>query len=81
MKYLLVLAVLVVAFYIWRNNRLRDAADRQSERDARTPRKPPLPAAMVACRHCGTHLPETEAIPGRLGPYCSPEHKQRGEHT
>ncbi|MCB4363765.1 hypothetical protein KIH07_08465 [Hydrogenophaga taeniospiralis] len=78
MKFLLVLAVLVVAFWIWRNNR-------QIGPDEGTSPKPPQPRAsrtpmvMVACQHCGTHLPESEALTGRLGAYCCPEHRQQHE--
>ena len=82
MKYLLVLAVVVVAFYVWRNNR---RVERQ-EREAAVPppprpaaRGPGQPIAMVACRACGTHLPQSEAITGREGSYCSAEHQQRIE--
>lgn len=78
MKYLLVFAVVAVAFYVWRNNR---RVERQ-EREAASP--PPRPAAaqpiaMVACRACGTHLPQNEAFAGRQGSYCSAEHRQRIE--
>ena len=34
-----------------------------------------VPAIMVACRQCGTHLPETEAVRGQQGTYCSTEHR------
>ncbi len=78
MKYLLVLAVVVIAFYIWRNNRLADRAENQ--RKAAPPRgKPAVPAIMVACPQCGTHLPQTEAVPGRQGHYCSDEHRRLRE--
>lgn len=74
MKYLLVLAVVFVAFYLWRNNRLEDVR-------ANPPRKAPppqnrMPTVMVACRQCGTHLPENEAVQGREGIYCSAEHRR-----
>ncbi|MDM7948709.1 PP0621 family protein [Hydrogenophaga sp.] len=75
MKYLLVIAVVLVAFYVWRSGR-------QAERDASAPppRKPlPKPGIMVACEQCGTHLPENESISGRLGPYCCAEHKAQRE--
>ncbi len=80
MKYLLVLVVVLVAFYIWRNNRI---ADRSGERDAPAPppRRPAPPAIMVACLECGTHLPEGEAVQGRLGVYCCAEHRQQRENT
>lgn len=77
MKYLLVLAVVVVAFWIWRNNRRAEAAERTAQRPAA--RTVSGPVNMVACRVCGTHLPHTEAVQGRQGLYCSTEHRQRLE--
>lgn len=73
MKYLLVVAVVLVAFWIWRNNRIRD--DDARPKPPSKPR-PQLPVAMVECRHCGTHLPESEALLGRHGSYCSDEHRR-----
>ena len=78
MKYLLVLGVVMVAFWIWRNNRRSEAAERAA-RPAAPPRSAAGPVAMVACRACGTHLPHTEAVQGRDGAYCSAEHRQRLE--
>ncbi|MEZ5645784.1 MAG: PP0621 family protein [Burkholderiaceae bacterium] len=75
MKYLLVLAVVMVAVWVWRNNRITDERPppSRSRRDRKTPS---APVAMVACRHCGTHLPESEAFVGRHGSYCSEEHRR-----
>lgn len=78
MKYLLVLAVVMVAFYVWRNNRVTDRS---------TPRPPPpptpdssrLPVVMVACQHCGTHLPQGDTVQGAMGPYCSTDHRRLKE--
>lgn len=79
MKYLLVFAVVLVAVYVWRNNRRLE----RQEREKAAPPRPAAPAgqpiAMVACRVCGTHLPQNEALNGRLGSYCSAEHQQRLE--
>jgi uncharacterized protein len=77
MKYLLVIAVVMVAFWIWRNNRRAEAAERAAQRPAARP--PGQPVTMVACRVCGTHLPQTDAVTGRQGSYCSAEHRQRLE--
>ena len=77
MKFILVLAVLLVAFWIWRNNRL---GDRDEPRSA-APRRPQTPAVMVACSQCGTHLPETEAIGGSNGVYCCHEHRRQREEA
>ncbi|MBA4215370.1 MAG: hypothetical protein C0449_20050 [Polaromonas sp.] len=76
MKYLLVLAVVMVAFYVWRNNRV---TDRSQTRPPPTPGATNLPVVMVACQHCGTHLPQGETVRGALGPYCSAEHRRLKE--
>lgn len=71
MKYLLLLAVLVVAYLLWRNARIA--------RDARPPPErgqAALPQEMVRCAHCGLHLPREDSVTGGNGlPYCSQEHR------
>ncbi|NCT96692.1 MAG: hypothetical protein GXD23_04930 [Comamonadaceae bacterium] len=79
MKYLLVLAVVVVAFHVWRNNRRAERQEREAAAPPRPARATGQPIAMVACRACGTHLPQNEAVTGRQGSYCSAEHRQRIE--
>ena len=77
MKYLLVFAVLAVAFWFWRQGR---AVDRDAPASARRPAKPlPAPTVMVACLQCGTHLPDTEAVRGRQGAYCCEAHRSLRE--
>lgn len=76
MKYLLVLAVVLVAFYVWRNNRI---SDRSQARAAPPPEASRLPVVMVACQLCGTHLPQGDTVKGALGPYCSAEHRRLKE--
>lgn len=77
MKYLLVLAVVLVAAYIWKQNRRREDTPPPSQ-DARR-RKPLPPTVMVACLQCGTHLPEAEAVRGQRGAYCSHDHRLLSE--
>jgi uncharacterized protein len=80
MKYLLVLAVVALAYTLWKHNR---QAERQArEQNAR--RMPPkgtaqTPANMVRCRHCGLVLPESEAVKGQAGHYCGHEHQRAVE--
>ncbi len=76
MKFLVLFAVLAVAYLWWRNTRL--------ERKAAPPPAAPPPAApaepqdMVQCPVCAVHLPRTDALPGPDGAlYCSQEHRQR----
>jgi uncharacterized protein len=77
MKYLLVFAVVLVAFWFWRQGR---QVDKEKPLSSPRPSKPlPPPAAMVACLQCGTHLPETESVRGQQGAYCSDEHRRLRE--
>ena len=34
---------------------------------------------MVACRQCGVHLPQHEALPGRGGVFCGEAHRAEYE--
>ena len=74
MKYLVLLVVLVVAIGIWRNNR---AAPRQARPGPARP--PALPQDMVACAHCGVHVPRAEAQTQGESTYCSLEHLRLGQ--
>ncbi len=67
MKYLLVLAVVLAGVWLWRSRRSQDLPPS---------RERPLsqPGLMVSCRHCGVHLPASEAISDAQGHYCSVEH-------
>ena len=82
MKYLLVLAVLWVAIWLWRKNRREEMRDAMRERAAKAQEQQQrttagTPQAMVRCAHCGLHLPATEAIAGPGGAiYCSTAHRE-----
>ena len=71
MKYLLVLAVVLVALCLWRSSR---RSDRQQP-----PAAPPAASQdMVRCQVCSVHLPRTDALPGPDGQfYCCQEHRLR----
>jgi len=75
MKFLLVLTVLLVAIWVWRNNRADDSASPRPP----APPKPARPTNMVACLQCGTHVPDSESVAGRDGPYCCHEHRRQRE--
>ena len=73
MKYLVLLAVLVIAYLVWRNNRLEDRSDKPAQRGA-----PGAPQPMVSCAFCGLHLPQADAVTGKDGRVdCCDEHRQR----
>lgn len=69
MKYLLLLAVLVVAYLLWRSGRTSRGAAGASRPGGK-------PQDMVRCATCGVHLPRSEAVSGSNGlQYCSQEHR------
>ena len=89
MKYLLVLLVVVVAAWVLMG-RSRGRADlRRASRDSQAA-KPGAAAqadaagaaqAMIACSHCGLHLPRAEAVADAQGHlFCDYAHRLAGPH-
>jgi uncharacterized protein len=78
-KVLLLIGVLVFALAWWTLGRRRDGgAGERGARRAGTER-PGAPASMIACAHCGVHLPQTEALFDAAGrPFCSEAHRLAG---
>lgn len=91
MKYLVVLVVVVVGIWMLtsRFRKTHDPAQGRSKgtapggspqvapsEDGRAGK--PAPGQMVACRHCGIHLPADEAVFDGPLPYCGPSHRQAG---
>ena len=76
MKYLLVLAVLLIAFWLWRSG--REAGRAQAPVKPKKAAQPPR-LEMVRCATCGLHLPETEAVRANACYYCSVEHLNQAE--
>lgn len=72
MKFLLLLAVVLVVVWLWRS--------RQVPTDKKKPDAPSAqPLDMVRCTQCGMHIPGNDAVAGKLGPYCSQEHLKQLE--
>ena len=69
MKYLIVVLVAVIIGWIALRNRERRPP----------PRRPGAGAAraqtIVACSHCGVHVPLADAVQGPAGPFCSEAHR------
>jgi uncharacterized protein len=75
MRFLLLLGLFLLIGYFLRSKRsgpVRTAAPTVQTTQAAT-------STMVACAHCGVHLPCEEAIPGRDGAYCSEAHRKLQE--
>lgn len=71
MKYVLLLALLGLLFFILGAKRGRPRDDSE----ARSPAPPNRPKAMLRCAECGMHLPADEALPGKGGVFCSAAHR------
>lgn len=67
MKYLVLLAVLGIAYALWRNQHRRE--------QVRQHHKIKAPQDMVACAHCGVHLPRCDALVKTGQHFCSPAHR------
>lgn len=74
MTKLLVLLALVFGV-LW----LLKGRGRGGERPAPPPAPPTRPQAMLACTHCGVHLPQGDVVADAAGrPYCSDAHRLAG---
>lgn len=73
MKYLLLLGLLALLFFVLG---LKRARPREPEaRRPEPPAAPPAPRAMLRCAECGMHLPADETLPGKGGVFCSAAHR------
>ncbi len=82
MKYVLLLAVLWLAYTLWQHQRRQTMRDQDPPPNlSATPPTADTPQHMVRCQHCGIHLPQPDAIRGQLGWYCGTAHRQLAEGT
>ncbi|MGB4115577.1 MAG: PP0621 family protein [Polaromonas sp.] len=77
MKYALVLALVLVVFWLWRSARHASRGDRHAGKPPQNPHASTKTTEMVACQVCHVHLPRSEALTGGRGLYCSAEHRQQ----
>jgi uncharacterized protein len=81
LKWLLVLAVLALALAWWTIGRRGGRGGRHDAPGSPSAagRQRAEPATMLACAHCGVHLPQPEALIDAGGrPYCSEAHRLAG---
>lgn len=85
MKYVIVLLVVLVGAWLLLGRRRTDRRDELQGRERADPRVPPAepPAidavTMVACAHCGVHVPAADLCFDAAGrPYCSEAHRAVG---
>ena len=74
MKLLLVLSVVLFGIWLWRSNR-----EANPKHDRKSPETKTPTLDMVRCTLCSIHIPKMDAVQGKTGTYCSPEHLHRAE--
>jgi len=75
LKLLLLVVVVLVAVLLFKG-RSRVPAPPPAPRP---PAPPTGPQAMLACAHCGVHLPQPDALMDAAGrPYCTEAHRLAG---
>ena len=76
-KFLLLIALAVVAYLLVRGFRrdagIQDSSQRSSRRDRS------VPEDMVRCTVCGVHLPRSESFTSQGKFFCSDEHRRLGQ--
>ena len=75
MKYLIIIVVVLLVLWLARSSRRVAAPPRQSSDTPPSSKQQP----MLACAHCGLHLPRDEALPGRGGVFCGEAHRAEYE--
>ena len=83
MKYLIILLVIVVVGWLTIGRRRKPSERSKPEPEPAAPKAEksaqPAPQAMLACVHCGVHLPQSDAVQDAAGrPFCSEAHRLAG---
>ncbi len=79
MKYVILVAIVVAVLLLTKLGRRGGKSGVQGASD-----KPSAPAekqALLACAHCGVHLPVNESLPGRGGVFCDEAHRSAFERA
>lgn len=78
-KIVIVVVVALVVAWLLVGRRRSGRVDPPKDSAAKAKKADSLPQAMLACAHCGVHLPQSDAIAdaeGRL--FCSDAHRLAG---
>ena len=79
MKIVVVLIALLLLVWLVLGSTRRRARD--ARRDEPAPRGTSQAEGMVACAHCGVHLPASLALQAGERAYCSAAHRDAGPRT
>jgi uncharacterized protein len=78
MKFLLIIVVVIVAAWLLLGRR-GPGKGAGKNADAKAAPKKAAAQTMLACSHCGVHLPEAEALRDGSGrPFCTEAHRLAG---
>lgn len=80
MKIFLFLVAVFLLLWLLRGGQRRRAPPPDA-RPARPARPADEPQPMLACAHCGVHLPRDEALPGKGGVFCGEAHRAAFEQA
>ena len=75
MKYVLIIGVVLVVYWLWRSTRQVGTSNKKQTRASQKPVALEEATEIVACQVCQVHLPRNEALIGTNGLYCSAEHR------
>ena len=78
MKFFVYLALFFVLVWLFRRGwgaRRRVDAAREDSRPLPPEPAPSAAEEIVACAHCGVHLPKSEAVSGAAEWFCGPAHR------
>ena len=79
MKYLILVVIVVAVLFLAKLGR---RGGQGGGADAATkPTVAPEKQALLACAHCGVHLPVNESLPGRGGVFCDESHRSAFERA
>lgn len=76
MKYLLVITLVLVVFWLWRHNRRVEKEARQPPRARSNAKATKAITEIVSCNVCHVHLPRSEALECGHDFYCSEAHRR-----
>jgi uncharacterized protein len=78
-KYLILVAIVVAVLFLAKLGRRNTRTDESGA--SNKPTAPPEKQALLACAHCGVHLPVNESLPGRGGVFCDEAHRSAFERA
>ncbi|NKI94123.1 PP0621 family protein [Rhizobacter sp. SG703] len=78
----LIVLLVVVFLIVWLARGGRPGRSAPPSPTTPPPAKPAAtPDTIVACAHCGLHLPQADALPGRGGVFCGEAHRAAFERA